>query len=461
MGFDENTQQACIGSTSVGSVSNEVVAQKCAKKSIGVSSQPDKTNIDKESGIIDTSDECCVENKPQALIFDINGLDDDKFVNTILNKSFNDIAKQQAELCCRNYSLWKQQSRLDFGFVPLSDFISVPECESSNTYVSDPVELHKLVKARGMYNFLGLRIPVRSQLNVKQWEEKLEGYWDTQLIELIRYGFPMDFNRQSPLRWEDKNHNSALQFPQHVDAYLTEEVEFGAIQGPYIKNPIEDCHFSPFLTREKSNASHRRVIIDLSWPRHASVNLSIDKSLYLATNFQLTFPMVDTITDAINDAGLGAFLYKVDISRAFRQVKIDPLDYDLLGLKWCDVMYFDTCLSFGSLHGTQIFQRLSDAVRFMMHREGYDVINYVDDFVGVGVPSVAQHSYDCLRKTLQSLGLDVSVKKLVAPCTKVTCLGGDIDTVTKTIAILDEKLRRIETMLNDCKSKSFASRQQL
>ena len=93
-----------------------------------------------------------------------------------------------------------------------------------------------LTRLSGTYNFWGLKIPVQSQLNVQQWEKNLAGYWDTQLVELIRYGFPIDFNRQSPLRWEDKNHNSALQFPQDVDAYLSEEVEFGAIMGPYDKS---------------------------------------------------------------------------------------------------------------------------------------------------------------------------------------------------------------------------------
>ena len=140
-------------------------------------------------------------------------------------------------------------------------------------------------------------------------------------------------------------------------------MQFGAIQGPYTENLITNCHFSPFLTREKSNASHRRVIIDLSWPKDASVNLGVDKNSYLASDFQLTFPTVDDIIDAINDVGRGDCLYKVDISRAFRHVKIDPFDYDLLGLKWRDVAFFDTCLPFGSRHGTQIFQRISDKMR--------------------------------------------------------------------------------------------------
>ena len=336
-----------------------------------------------EGGKSDTPSEWVVNDNEKAMLYDTKGLDEDKFVHTVFNKRLNEVAKHQAELYCDSYRLWKQQSKSDFGFVPLSDFLQIPDHESFKTDMVDPSVLHKLIKASGTYNFLGLKIPIHSQLNVDQWVQKLEGYWDTQLLELIKYGFPMDFNRQSPLRWEDKNHSSALQFPHDVEAYLKEEIQFGAIQGPFTENPIENCHFSPFLTREKSNASHRRVIIDLSWPKDASVNLGVDKNSYLASDFQLTFPTVDDTIDAIIDVRKWACLYKVDISRAFRHVKIDPFDYDLLGLKWRDVTFFDTCLLFGSRHRTQIFQRLSDAVRYIMRREGFDVVNYVDDFVGI------------------------------------------------------------------------------
>ena len=70
----------------------------------------------------------------------------------------------------------------------------------------------------------------------------------------------------------------------------------------------------------------------------------------------------------LKEAGTGVHLFKIDISRAFRHIKIDLFDFDLLGLKWRDIAYFDTCLPFGSRHGTQICQHVSDAVRFIMCR---------------------------------------------------------------------------------------------
>ena len=74
--------------------------------------------------------------------------------------------------------------------------------------------------------------------------------------------------------------------------------------------------------------------MDLSWPQGASVNAGINKLFYLNSDFDLTFPTEDDITAELKCLGCGALLYKVDVSRAFRQVKVDPGDYDLLGLQW-------------------------------------------------------------------------------------------------------------------------------
>ena len=107
-------------------------------------------------------------------------------------------------------------------------------------------------------------------------------------------------------------------------------------------------------------------------------------------------------------------------------------------------MYFDTCLPFGS----RTERRFSNAVRFIMRRDGYDVINYVDDFVGMGIPSVESASFEHL-------------KNVVPPTTKAVCLGVEIDSINKTIAIPDEKLKAIQQMLEDWRHKKYCSKHQL
>ena len=107
------------------------------------------------------------------------------------------------------------------------------------------------------------------------------------------------------------------------------------------------------MPREKLNAVQRRVIIDLSWAKGASVNAGIDKNSYLGTDFLLTFPTIDHIMSEIKKIGPGVHLYKIDC--AFRHVAIDQMDLDLLGLSWDGNAFIDTKLPFGSRHGMQIF----------------------------------------------------------------------------------------------------------
>ena len=124
--------------------------------------------------------------------------------------------------------------------------------------------IHALVRATNRPNYMEARLPVKSQLNVCEWKSRLSQYWDQQLLQLIEFGFPLDFNRNCPLRREGSNHSSAVDYPSDVDAYIKEETEFNAILGPFPQNPIEGGHCSPFMTRHKPNSDRRHVIIDLS-----------------------------------------------------------------------------------------------------------------------------------------------------------------------------------------------------
>ena len=139
------------------------------------------------------------------------------------------------------------------------------------------------------------------------------------------------------------------------------------------------------MTREKTGSDVRRVIIDLSWPKEHSVNAGIDKNSYLNSDFALQFATVDHIISELVEkkVGRGAHLCKIDMSRAFCHIKVDPVDYDLLGLYW-NSHYVETCLPLGSQHKT-IFQCIIESVRYIVRKHCYKVMNYVDDFFGVGM----------------------------------------------------------------------------
>ena len=127
---------------------------------------------------------------------------------------------------------WDNQMEDKYGFVPLGD-IHVPDRNNKNPSIGNIKFLHETVKNSKNFNFMDSQIQVESQLNPEVWDSYLKQYWDKQLCYLIRYGFPLDHKEDSPLDHHFKNHNTATQYEADVKAYLKEEIQFGAIMGPY------------------------------------------------------------------------------------------------------------------------------------------------------------------------------------------------------------------------------------
>ena len=102
-----------------------------------------------------------------------------------------------------------------FGFVPLTPlqlYNSDPEKWDST---QDIILAHLVISDSALLNFLGARIPIKSQLKQCKWCYHLNQYWDKQLPDLIQFEFPLDFDRGHLLCLTDKNHASALENPQH------------------------------------------------------------------------------------------------------------------------------------------------------------------------------------------------------------------------------------------------------
>ena len=94
--------------------------------------------------------------------------------------------------------------------------------------------------------------------------------------------------------------------------------------------------------------------MDLSWPKGLSINDGVAKNKYLGSYFTLRYPSLDHITQALCELGPQALIYKIDISRASRHLRIYPGDLDLLGIKHKDY-YIDGTLPFGFRLGSFFF----------------------------------------------------------------------------------------------------------
>ena len=177
-------------------------------------------------------------NPDKVLLFDING-SDEKFLNVTGKKRLEELLRCKGDTDIKIFNEWRGQSDFDFGFVPFSDFVMPSVNESLSDCAIDPFALHKHIKDSGQLNFGGCRIPVTSQFKLQAWQKMFVGYWDVQLIQLLTFGFPLDYNRNYTLCSDRKNHASAVQYPEHVDAYLEEETGYVAILGHFAENLID------------------------------------------------------------------------------------------------------------------------------------------------------------------------------------------------------------------------------
>ena len=155
---------------------------------------------------------------------------------------------------CVDYINCSQQNGTHFGFIPLTPLkVYTGHC-TSNKAIHNIVDLHKKIKASNLQNFMGCRVPLQSQLNITNWRKYLVNYWDQQLVDLLAFGFSLDFDRSCPLQATEVNHTSAITYLQHIDKYLQDELQFGAIHGPFDSKPFP-LHVSPLMTREKSGTT--------------------------------------------------------------------------------------------------------------------------------------------------------------------------------------------------------------
>ena len=94
-----------------------------------------------------------------------------------------------------DYTKCITQNRPLFGFIPIYGLKSRVYDYKDNPVCTDLLWLHRELRADGRHNFAGLQIPISSKLNHEKWAQYLVDYWDWQLPLLIKFGFPLDFDR--------------------------------------------------------------------------------------------------------------------------------------------------------------------------------------------------------------------------------------------------------------------------
>lgn len=322
---------------------------------------------------------------------------------------------------------------------------------------SDLSHIYNQVKSTGLPNVMGARVPLPTNLNIPVWEYELRGIdEDSELLSMIKYGFPLGYAGPESGSIGIPNHRSASDYPHEVNRFINKEQNLGGIVGPMDLPPFSEwCHISPLMTREKKESDSRRVIIDMTYPAEKSVNGYIYKNTSLGIQRDHMLPSVDIVVAELARLGPGACMATTDISRAYKNFSSCPLDWPLLGFMWNSKYYTDITMPFGARSSSCHMQRVADAITRMLARRGIVCAIYLDDLITIS-PDIdaVRKDFAVMRQLLHELGLPESTQKIQEPASCVTWLGVCIDAKSMTLSLPIEKLNDVKL----CVQKTIACR---
>lgn len=316
------------------------------------------------------------------------------------------------------------------------------------------------IKSPNLPNFLGAQRTVLSGLKLRRWEYELSTYHDKEICFFLRYGWPVGYHLACPPVSVAINHASAIPHDSHIRHYVETELGHNAIVGPFSSLPFTPwTRLSPLMTRPKRDSENRRVIVDMSFPEGQAVNDGINIASIYGKDTTYTLPSVQDLAALIQQSHTTAWLWKADLARAYRQLRVDPIDTPLLGFGVGSQIFLDLCPSFGCRSSSGACQRVSAALVYIMATKGYKVLAFLDDFAGIeDSHEKASRAFYAFTNLADALGLALAHDKCQSPTTVMQWLGYNINSREMSIAIPSDKLNQV---LQECKiwmNKSRASR---
>ena len=266
-----------------------------------------------------------------------------------------------------------------------------------------------------------------------------------QLINDLYYGCFIGY-KGPQFSYHAKNLLSAHQQPTVIDAALHKECQLGRILGPFRSPPLPNFRTSGLGLVPKHDGGWR-VIYHLSAPPYISINHFIDPD-----DYSLSYCTIDDAYNFINQMGPGTLLSKIDLKDAFRLIPVHPSQWNLLGICWKTRFYIDTCLPFGLRSAPYLFNRLSEAIQWIL-TNNYGVrhlLHYLDDFLTAGPPasSICNRNLNSMLSLCERINAPVKSSKIEGPSTAITFLGIHLDTVAMEASITPERKEALLLELN-------------
>ena len=312
------------------------------------------------------------------------------------------------EQVCREFGPREVNTNMYSGL----EFLANPRANS----IEQQVRMVNYIRRYGKPNIYGARVVLNTHWNLRLMWQLAETVSDRETVQFITYGWPLNHNGSMTTQTIG-NHSSAVNFREQVDKYVSKELSYQCLLGPFITPPWDvNVAISPMSSRPKKGDNFKRhIIMDFSWPHDGtSVNDGIPSDIYLHQIMNLVYPTIDMLCKRVAALGPGCLGYKKDMNRAFKQIYIDPSDWPLQGISWRNVIYFDKTAVMGSRSAPYICQRTTSFIRHVMQNLAYFLYNYVDDFMGIESRQKAMQAYNTLGNLLRDLGVGEAEEKICA-----------------------------------------------
>ena len=360
-------------------------------------------------------------------------------------------------------------------------------------FINSHVELVHQIFQTGQANQDGLRIPLRQPfLRPSLWANLLGSYWDrVPILEGLHFGWDIGLVGSPTPISASRNHPSAVEFSDDVRHYIKTELAYGCILGPLSRRklpfPVSVC---PLGAVPKQLSLRRRIITDCTFSGKG-INNWIPKRWYRGRYWKIDLPTVDSIIALIKRVreqypGEIVVGFKMDLSRYFRYLLVDPGQSPYLALQAEHQLFLDLVFSYGNRGAMVAAQRLSDGLCWIYRTKvppspgavnsGQDcscpgpcscgsnsMVDYVDDFISICPQSHAEHLWKSFSDLLQQLGLKPSLTPghLVPPSTTFVGLGILFNLDDNTISVPSEKLAATRELILLWLHKLEASKQEL
>ena len=203
---------------------------------------------------------------------------------------------------------------------------------------------------------------------------------------------------------------------------------------------------SPLGLVHKKIEGEFRLIHHLSFPKGSSLNDGTSSD-----HTRVSYATVEDAIRRIKSVGSTCFLAKTDIKNAFRIIPIRPQDYNLLGMCWRGLYYYDRCMPMGCSSSCKTFETFSTAIEWIAQNKLHinDILHLLDDFLIISpTEDLCRKQLDLFLLLCSYLGIPMAPEKTVGHSQIISFAGIELDSIFMEARLPQEKLDKCQALIS-------------